>query len=1053
MPLTPLRWSTSSSPRRLSSRSRRPRSDRQIASCERCQPPLQHRQAEPDGAGPSAVRERLDAVELLPHVVRNGGVEAGLGQRVLDAVGDPYREQRLALEREQLLLHHPTHHVRHVGRVDAVAQAPLQPIAVQQRPDELEVLFFPPHSQTTRSHPQSGASSFACRSSLRDSMSSRAMTSADSRNHFPIPTASPADCRLPARQAQLRFDHGMCDNPRQPYPPQSSRPKSNTVQVPSPRGVPALTPPTTRSLVRLFLASPSDVAPERQVAEDVIATINRDFSSYTHCTVELLAWENIQPGAGRPQALINARVDLCDLFVGILWKRWGTPAGDGQTGFEEEFERATCNHRSAGSPDIWIFFKDLDVDSTDDPGQQLQQVLAFRRRLEAERQILYKNFADETDFRGKFNNHLLRHLLNRQQTPPDTTPENHAISLAPSPTEDSAAPSTDSKSILTSILHSIPSQMDSQLTEPISHDPSNAVRLSIFASALHYIAVRPQLLSSHTINIAYAFRHKISLTEFEKNHVFTSMIREGNRYTPGWFWVQGPGSSVDISERLYSLATRDHDPETRRAATRYLTRQPNVRPPERTADDVALELLADDSTDVKRVAIDYAATLGSGAVIPKLEELRLDPALSRDADSAIVSIKVRSNPPNQVRELLRSKTEPLETVVEALRVAASGLDEAHLRNAIEHAHADVRHVGATVLLERGLVSESLATELLKDNSPAVVAVGIQTLIERGNPPSTEQIRKLLSGPETGDSWPPHQKRDALIRRSLEGLSSDELDRRAGWLAVDGPAAYEVAGRREFGMRASDIRRDLTTGFAGLRERDVEALRRSTVAGVIDGLGSGADEAARAAALKAATKAVEDHLGKWTNVDDFVRGRYIAAGLRIIEECGGSEDLDLVRSHAKSDDEEVKSIVVALLKKWGDESDVQRLVAISAASLGTTPGKAGRAALAVSGDRSRLVGRFLRGDSRALTQAALDILNTDRSVGLPEDFERLLASESDIVRRGLTAVLVSRESRDDLRDLLDRYMGRGTYYYDVVADLDRALYGPAAEGADADRKKE
>ena len=87
-------------------------------------------------------------------------------------------------------------------------------------------------------------------------------------------------------------------------------------------------PPTKRLVVKLFLASPNDVVRERKIAEDVIAAINRDFSDHTNCTVELLAWEHVQPGAGRPQERINLCIDQCDLFVGILWKRWGSPAGN-----------------------------------------------------------------------------------------------------------------------------------------------------------------------------------------------------------------------------------------------------------------------------------------------------------------------------------------------------------------------------------------------------------------------------------------------------------------------------------------------------------------------------------------------------------------------------------------------------------------------------------------------------------------------------------------------------------------------------------------------------
>ena len=178
--------------------------------------------------------------------------------------------------------------------------------------------------------------------------------------------------------------------------------------------------PTQRRVLRLFLASPNDVARERSAVSDEVICINRDFPQHTDYTIDLLAWENTLPGAGRPQAQINAAVDRCDLFVGVLWKRWGSPAGNLQTGFEEEFHRAKDRRDSTGQPDIWIYFRDVSTEEREDPGPQLQQVLAFRSQLEIEQQILYRTFSDHAQFSAMLNNHLLRHLLTLKEATPET---------------------------------------------------------------------------------------------------------------------------------------------------------------------------------------------------------------------------------------------------------------------------------------------------------------------------------------------------------------------------------------------------------------------------------------------------------------------------------------------------------------------------------------------------------------------------------------------------------------------------------------------------------
>ena len=111
----------------------------------RGQPALEDRQREADGAGTPVVLERLRAVELLAHVVGDGRVQAGLRVReqVRDGVRDALRKKRLAVELEQVLLHHAPHEVGDVGDMHAVAKTPLEAVAVDERHEELEVLLLP----------------------------------------------------------------------------------------------------------------------------------------------------------------------------------------------------------------------------------------------------------------------------------------------------------------------------------------------------------------------------------------------------------------------------------------------------------------------------------------------------------------------------------------------------------------------------------------------------------------------------------------------------------------------------------------------------------------------------------------------------------------------------------------------------------------------------------------------------------------------------------------------------------------------------------------------
>ena len=105
------------------------------------EPPLQDGQGEADGAGALVVFQGLGAVELLAHILGDRLVERGLGVRELvgHRVGDALGEEGRAVELEQALLDHAAHEIGDVGGMDAIAEAALEAVAIQQGHEELKV--------------------------------------------------------------------------------------------------------------------------------------------------------------------------------------------------------------------------------------------------------------------------------------------------------------------------------------------------------------------------------------------------------------------------------------------------------------------------------------------------------------------------------------------------------------------------------------------------------------------------------------------------------------------------------------------------------------------------------------------------------------------------------------------------------------------------------------------------------------------------------------------------------------------------------------------------
>src|SRR5947209_12480345 len=94
--------------------------------------------------------------------------------------------------------------------------------------------------------------------------------------------------------------------------------------------------------LRVFLASPGDVNKERKQAREVVEEINRTIAAARGVLIETVGWEtHAYPSYGRDaQSLVNeqiANMDKFDLFVGIMWKRFGRPTPRAESGTEEEF--------------------------------------------------------------------------------------------------------------------------------------------------------------------------------------------------------------------------------------------------------------------------------------------------------------------------------------------------------------------------------------------------------------------------------------------------------------------------------------------------------------------------------------------------------------------------------------------------------------------------------------------------------------------------------------------------------------------------------------------
>lgn len=171
--------------------------------------------------------------------------------------------------------------------------------------------------------------------------------------------------------------------------------------------------PRTEEVLTIFLASPSDVSDERARFAEVIVEWNRAWSRDLGLRLELVRWEDdAYPGIGTDaQDVINRRLPTnYDLFVGIMWSRFGTPTDRAGSGTEEEFDRAMARFSNApGALDIFFYFKDAPISPSKLDMHQVTKVLEFKASLR-NNGLLSWDFVDLDQFEKLIQLHLTKHV-------------------------------------------------------------------------------------------------------------------------------------------------------------------------------------------------------------------------------------------------------------------------------------------------------------------------------------------------------------------------------------------------------------------------------------------------------------------------------------------------------------------------------------------------------------------------------------------------------------------------------------------------------------------
>lgn len=127
---------------------------------------------------------------------------------------------------------------------------------------------------------------------------------------------------------------------------------------------------------RVLIASPSDLAEERQAATDAINEWNAQHAVAESVVLLPVKWEtHAKPEAGvRPQEAINRQlVRDCDILVGMFWTKIGTSTGVAESGTVEEIDQFVAS----GKPAL-LYFSSRPIDPNKIDLKQHKKMRSFK---------------------------------------------------------------------------------------------------------------------------------------------------------------------------------------------------------------------------------------------------------------------------------------------------------------------------------------------------------------------------------------------------------------------------------------------------------------------------------------------------------------------------------------------------------------------------------------------------------------------------------------------------------------------------------------------------
>ncbi len=716
---------------------------------------------------------------------------------------------------------------------------------------------------------------------------------------------------------------------------------------------------------------------------------------------------------------------------------WGTPSGDGnKTGFEEEFARSFEKYKKTGSPDMWLFFKEVEPVRRSDPGEQLQKVMAFRSAQIEAKELLFKEFKDARDWREMVESRLIRLAFRLIRS---KSGENAAVQSRSAPqsqayrdeaTGGTPKPQSKSGKAFTSLAETLKIALTrieaGKLlvfgnSEPLQ--PSDAARLLLFAATNYDWHEQRSLLGTHEINSVYWHRQALALTNQERTLLIRTVLLDNSLTKPGWFWLHY--WKVPLRQLFSYLIEANTGHLVQVAAIELATR---IKFPLNKAvgkqGKQITRILQNTNEQVRLAGLNYLSQNGTSHEIQDVVGLLADSdkGVRINAERTKRVIELRMDPDGKLRRSLQLSGLFDEETILALSPYLRKVLPETLQLAMKHPSGAVRSLAARELLARGLVAKELAQRMIQDEGKQVRECGYLALIRIGELPDQKRVHESLDTAYWSPDVPAWNKGNAeiVLQEAFENLPLVALWERVYALSDDSPLALRAIGRKFYNESAAQIRAEVSDDFAARAKlaNEKQSVQSYGLSFLGTPLGGVNIESVRDKLCTIALQLVADH--------PLFADRELFLNCLVVHSAKLEPTMECLRGLASVGKPEDRLNLSPFL----DSTNSLHQAAAARAYLLLSPNLLSAAKELLSVPNAL---------ERTWTVIAFALNRRERKMW--SVLEMLLNHDDENIRRWVAYFAVSMLTRKQIVKLLNHYLAKGPYFYNVVTILDRALYAP------------